>query len=159
MEAYKIELHPRLRHPTSIAPESGSSICPATARFLPSSGLISSRWAQLSYRQRVLSLQIEGQADQPPLTRRRLLAPQRELAEAEYFLNEPNHWLDRAFPQSVNRVPYRRAQFVAHLLFRTGITRRRCRRLREIDCPIPVMWLAPRGDVRGDPAAFPEFDI
>ncbi len=50
-------------------------------------------------------LQIERQADQTPLATSGLLAAQRELAEAQHFLNNADHRLDRAFAQAINPFP------------------------------------------------------
>src|SRR5215210_7344306 len=57
--------------------------------------------AQLSQPQCMQPLQIESQADQPPLPRRRRRAPQRELAEAQHLFDDADDRLDRAFPQPI----------------------------------------------------------
>ena len=63
------------------------------------------------------ALEIESQTDQPPLTRHCELSPQRELAEAQDFLDNPDDWFDGAFACPIDRFAQGGFEFVSHLCF------------------------------------------
>ncbi len=105
MEVHKTALNPRLRHQLPLKRTFRRSLAAPPPLFLRGFARIAGRWAQLSHHKAVQPLQIEGHTDQTPLTPCRLFAAQRELAEAQHFLNDADHRLDRAFPQPVDRLP------------------------------------------------------
>ncbi len=121
MEANKAKLDPRLGLWIPLKFACRRSIFPAMPRYLLSSPLISARRTQLSSRQGVQPLQIEGDTDQTPLAPSRLLAAQGELPKAQHFLNDADHRLHRTFPQPVDRLAHRRFQLVGHLLLERSV--------------------------------------
>ena len=82
---------------------------------------------KLASQQHVQSFEIEGQTDQAPLARRGRQIAQRELAEAQHFLDDANHRFDRAFAQAIDRLPDVRLEFVGHCDDRAGVGGRRGR--------------------------------
>src|SRR6266545_1535191 len=104
-------------------------------------------------------LQIERQTDQPPLTSGGLLAAQRELAEAQHLFDNPDHWLDRAFAQPIDRFPDRALELVGHLHRRTGIIGWWHRQARKALVPTWMMRIAPGGNVGIDPTPLARLNV
>src|SRR6266851_885227 len=98
------------------------------------------------------ALEIERQTDQAPLARRRRDPTQGELAEAEYFFDDADHWFDRAFACPIDRFAQCGSQLVGHLDLCARLLRRRVRQWRETLLPTGVMGITARGDVGLDAA-------
>ena len=60
-------------------------------------------------------LEIEGQADQTPLARGSFVPAQRELAETQHILDDPDHRFNSAFACRVDRFANCRLELVRHL--------------------------------------------
>ena len=61
------------------------------------------------------ALEIESQTDQPPLASSGLCTTQRELAETQHILDDPDHRFNRAFACRVDRFADCRLELVRHL--------------------------------------------
>jgi len=94
------------------------------------------------------TFQVESQADQTPFASGGGQAPQRELAKAQHFFDQANHWLDRAFPQAVNGLADFGLKFVGHLDRRAGIVGRRTGLFSKIGAPVLMMGFPPGRDIR-----------
>src|SRR3990172_11333580 len=105
---------------------------------------------RMAQEQAMQSLQIERQAHQAPFAGRRFLAPQRELAEAQHLLDDPDHWLNGILARRVDRFANLGLQLVGHLHLRTGLLGWRCRLSGKPLLPTLVMRFPARGDVRLD---------
>lgn len=95
--------------------------------------------------------QIIRQTNQTPFARDRQQAAQREMTEAQHFLDLTEHRFNRAFTTTINRFARRRCQFVRHLLTRTGTLGRRLACLRKMRLPPPVVRRASGSDLRVNP--------
>src|SRR2546421_8208112 len=98
------------------------------------------------------ALEIEGQTDQTPLTRRRRDPTQGELAEAEHLFDDADYRLDRAFAYPIDRFAQRGSQLVGHLDLCAGVLRWWIRQRREALLPTGMMGITTRGDVGLDAA-------
>jgi len=126
---------------------------PDRARFPPyggpfrSPGVMGGHLRLSIAQQHVQSFEVEGQADQTPLASHSGQAAQRELAKAQYFLDDPDHRLNCRLAQPVDGLTNGGLQLVGHLDHRTGIIvwghRLRCKSV----LPTLVMRFAARGDV------------
>lgn len=67
------------------------------------------------------TLEVESETDQTPFPRSRLFSPQRKLAEAENFLNNPDDWFDGALACAIDHFAQSRLEFVGHLDLSAGI--------------------------------------
>src|SRR6266536_3375559 len=94
------------------------------------------------------ALNIKGQTDQIPFAFYLPVPAQRELAKAQHLLDNPDHWLDCAFAQAVDRFAEVSPEFVGHLLFGAGRFRGRRGLLLEVFPPTLVMGFAPSGNIR-----------
>src|SRR2546423_11274114 len=92
-------------------------------------------------------LQIERHTDQTPLASRGLLAAQRELAKAQHLFDDPDHGLNRAFAQPVNRFADDRLELVGHLDGRARVGCWRVRQYRKALAPTRMMPIWPGGNV------------
>src|SRR5439155_15502402 len=105
------------------------------------------------------TLQVERQTDQNPFTGGRGQTAQRELAKAQDFFDDPNHWLNRAFPQAVNGLADVGPQLVSHLLFQTRIRQWWLRLFVKETAPTLSMRFTSRRDVRFNAPRFQGLDI
>src|SRR6266704_6342700 len=93
------------------------------------------------------ALEIEGQTDQTPLTRSSLCAAQRELAEAQHLLDDPDHRFDGAFACPIDRFAQGGSELVGHLDLGSGVLRWRIGQRGEALLPTGMMRITARGDV------------
>src|SRR6266581_8490429 len=94
------------------------------------------------------ALEIEGQTDQTPLTCSSLCAAQRELAEAQHLLDDPDHRFDGAFACPIDRFAQGGSELVGPLDLGTGVLGRRIRERGEPLLPTGMMRITASGDVR-----------
>jgi hypothetical protein len=130
---------------------------PIGARFLPHGpsfpppGAMVERLHLSTAQQHVQALQVEGQTDQAPLASHGGQAPQRELAKAQHFLDDPDHGLHRRLAQRVDGPADIGLQLVGHLDQRAGILGRRRRLCCKPCSPTLVVRFTARGDVGLNP--------
>ena len=93
------------------------------------------------------AFEIERQADQAPFSSSRPQAAQRELAEAQDFLDDADHGFDGAFAQTIDGLANLGLQLVSHLFFGTGFFARWFRLFLEEGMPIFMMRLTSGGNV------------
>src|SRR5260370_34247894 len=94
------------------------------------------------------AFEIESQTDQIPLTGSSLCTTQRELAEAQHLLDDPDHRFNGAFACPIDRFAHCRFELVGHLDLGARILRRRIRQWCETLLPTRMMGLTARGDER-----------
>src|SRR5580765_8104414 len=99
------------------------------------------------------TLEIESQTDQTPLASSSLYTTQRELAEAQHILDDPDHRFNGAFACRVDRFAYSRLELVCHFHPGVRILRRRIGQWCETLVPTAMMGIATRGDVGLDAAS------
>src|SRR6266516_4232071 len=90
----------------------------------------------------------ERQTDQTPLARDRRFPAQRELAKSQYLFDDPNHWLNRAFAQTVDRLADRCLELIRHLLARTRVVAGWRGQESKALVPTRLMRITPGGNLR-----------
>ena len=93
------------------------------------------------------AFEIERQTHQTPFCSRRPPAPQRELAEAQDLLDDPDDGFHGAFAQTIDCLADLRLEFVSHLDERAGLVCGWFRLLLEKGVPIEMMRFASGGDI------------
>ena len=93
------------------------------------------------------ALEIERQADQAPFSCGRPQTAQRELAEAQDFLDDPDHGFYGAFAQTIDPFANLSLQFMGHLFFGTGFFARRLGQFGQEGAPVFVVRLTTGGDI------------
>src|SRR5260370_17144519 len=92
------------------------------------------------------AFEIESQTDQIPLTGSSLCTTQRELAEAQHLLDDPDHRFNGAFACPIDRFAHCRFELVGHLDLGARILRRRIRQWCETLLPTRMMGITARAD-------------
>lgn len=97
------------------------------------------------------SLQVESQTNQAPLPSDGQQAAQGELAKAQGFFDDANHWLDGTLAETVDGFANLGLELVRHLHLGTGIIRRGSGTGGEALAPTGMMTIASGGNIGVDP--------
>jgi hypothetical protein len=100
------------------------------------------------------AFEIERQTHQTPFASRRRQASQRELAETEDFLDDPDDGFNGAFAQTINCLSDLGVEFVSHLDDGTRLVWGWFRLSLKKGVPIEMMGFASGGDIGFDAQVF-----
>lgn len=96
------------------------------------------------------TLEIEGQTHQTPFSGNSQKAAQRELAETQDFLDNPDHGFNGAFAQAIDLLANLSLELVGHLYFGTGFVVWLLGQSSEKGVPIYMVRLTPGSNIGFD---------